>query len=131
MKAQSQVGYLERVFTRSCLETSVVIDRMPRFISMAGKSSWNRTHTQLHQLKRQLLRDALEATPQAHLFKRLCGAANHAAELAWETSFPLLAFPCLFDELIVTAHAARPATHIEVATASFPFPRPELVTATA
>ena len=59
-----------------------------------------RTHSQLHQLKRKLLRAALEETPETGLFKRLCGAANQAAELAWATSYPLLVFPHLFDEMI-------------------------------
>ena len=62
-----------------------------------------RTHSQLHQLKRKLLRVALEETPEAELFKRLCGAANQAAELAWATSYPLLVFPFLFDEMVMAA----------------------------
>jgi len=59
-----------------------------------------RTHSQLHQLKRKLLRGALEETPETELFKRLCGAANQAAELAWATSNPLLVYPSLFDEMV-------------------------------
>src|SRR6266404_846134 len=59
-----------------------------------------RTHSQLHQLKRKLLRVALEETPETELFKRLSGAANQAAELAWATSYPLLVFPHLFDEMV-------------------------------
>ncbi len=59
-----------------------------------------RTHSQLHQLKRKLLRVALEETPETELFKRLCGAANQAAELAWATSNPLLVYPSLFDEMV-------------------------------
>jgi len=59
-----------------------------------------RTYSQLHQLKRKLLRSALEETPETVSFKRLCGAANQAAELAWATSYPLLVFPCLFDEMV-------------------------------
>jgi len=130
MQTQSRVSYLERLFTRSCLETSVVIDRMPRFMPAAGRSSRDRTHTQLHQLKRQLLRAALEATPQAHLFKRLCGAANQAADQAWETNAPLLVFPCLFEELLAVARANHDSTRtevsLEVAAIAFPFPRPAL-----
>lgn len=126
MKTQSRVSYLERLFTRSCLETSVVIDRMPRLMPTTGRSARDRTHTQLHQLKRQLLRAALEATPQAHLFKRLCGAANQAAEQAWETNAPLLVFPCLFEELIVAARAQHENAPLEVATIAFPFPHPAL-----
>ena len=57
-------------------------------------------HTQLQQLKRKLLRAALEETPDAALFKRLCGAANDAADCAGATARPLLVFPCLFQELV-------------------------------
>jgi hypothetical protein len=64
---------------------------------MVTRSS-NRTHSQLHQLKRKLLRSALEEAPEAGLFKRLCGIANSCAESAWATSCPLLVFPCLFQE---------------------------------
>lgn len=54
----------------------------------------------MQQLKRKLLRAALEETPDAALFKRLCGAANDAAERAGATARPLLVFPCLFQELV-------------------------------
>ncbi|MGC3958733.1 MAG: hypothetical protein QM813_12580 [Verrucomicrobiota bacterium] len=131
MKTLTRVSYLERLFTRSCLETSVAIDRMPRLMPTTGKSLRDRTHTQLHQLKRQLLRDALEATPQAHLFKRLCGAANQAADQAWETNAPLLVFPCLFEELITAARAQHDTAPLEIATIAFPFPRPAFETALA
>jgi len=59
-----------------------------------------RTHSQLHQLKRKLLRVALEETPETELFKRLCGAANQAAELAWATCYPVLVCPSLVDEMV-------------------------------
>ena len=135
MNTLSRVGYLERLFTRSCLETSVVIDRMPRFVPAAGRSSRDRTHTQLHQLKRQLLRSALETTPQAHLFKRLCGAANQATELAWETNCPLLVFPCLFEELVVVVRQAssQPARESAspVMTSAFELPPSPLIARTA
>jgi hypothetical protein len=60
-------------------------------------------HTQLQQLKRQLLRKALEETPDAALFKRLCAAANDAADRSWATPQPLLVMPGLFDELVQKA----------------------------
>lgn len=126
MKTPARVSYLERLFTRSCLETSVVMDRMPKLMPSVGRSSRDRVHTQLHQLKRQLLRDALAATPQAHLFKRLCGAANQAADLAWETPHPLLVFPCLFEERIAAARDQHNRATAEVAAPGFPFPRPAL-----
>jgi len=59
-----------------------------------------RTHSQLHQLKKKLLRVALEETPETELFKRLCGAANQAAELAWATSNPFHVYPSLLDEMV-------------------------------
>ena len=43
------------------------------------------TQSQLHQLKRKLLRAALEETPETGSFKRLCGVANQAEDLAWAT----------------------------------------------
>jgi hypothetical protein len=55
-----------------------------------GAGAGDRTHSQLHQLKRKLLRAALEETPEARLFQRLCGAANQAAEMAWTAPCPLL-----------------------------------------
>src|SRR2546427_255553 len=60
----------------------------------------DRTHSQLHQLKRKLLRAGLEETPETGSFKRICRAANQAAKLAWATSHPLLVFPHLFDEMV-------------------------------
>jgi hypothetical protein len=57
-------------------------------------------HTELQQLKQQLLRKALEETPDVALFKPLCAAANDAADRSWGTARPLLVLPCLFDELV-------------------------------
>jgi hypothetical protein len=62
--------------------------------------SSNPRQSQLHQLKQKLLHLALEDANEAGLFKPICGAANQAAELAWNVPFPLLVFPCLFDELV-------------------------------
>lgn len=135
MRTTSRVSYLERLFTRSCLETSAALARMPRLTLIAGTSSRDRTHTQLHQLKRQLLRAALEATPQAGLFKHLCGAANQAAELAWETSQPLLVFPCLFEELIAVARQtpapAESAAELSIADDAFALPSATLAASAA
>lgn len=54
--------------------------------------------TELERLKNRLLREILnELTgPDANGFVRR--AANEAAALAWETRFPLLVFPELFEE---------------------------------
>ena len=61
----------------------------------------------LHLLKRRLLLNALEQTPDAGLFKRLCGAANQAADLAWGTSAPVLTFPGFFEALVRTIREQR------------------------
>ena len=61
----------------------------------------------LHLLKRRLLLDALEQTPDAGLFKRLCGAANQAADLAWGTSAPVLTFPAFFEDLVRSIREQR------------------------
>jgi len=54
-----------------------------------------RAHSQLHQLKRKLLPPRLGRNAGDWFVKRLCGAANQAAELAWATSNPLLVYPCV------------------------------------
>jgi hypothetical protein len=58
----------------------------------------------------KLLKSALETTSNARLFKRLCGAANQAADLAWATSCPLLVFPCLFEEMAEDIRASSRKT---------------------
>ena len=50
------------------------------------------------ELKKQLLREQLEDLADPGLNSQLRGAANEAAALAWDTSFPLLLFPALFQE---------------------------------
>ena len=81
---------------RGCLETSFPA----RSSSPLGWARPVRTKPiELHQLKQRLLRVALREAPDAIICKRLCGAANQAADLAWSTAQPLLVFPCLFEEL--------------------------------
>lgn len=100
MNGPAQIHYRELLFFRSCLESSPArVEPRPSSTLGATRPS-DRTHSQLHQLKRKLLRVALEETPETRFFKRLCGAANQAAELAWATAHPLLVFPCLFDEMV-------------------------------
>jgi len=86
---------------RSWLESSPARVEPKPFSTRGTAQPSGRTHSQLHQLKRKLLRVALEETPETGLFKRLCGAANQAAELAWATSNPLLVYPCLFDDMVL------------------------------
>jgi len=89
----------ERMFVQSCLESApagIAPERFPRFV---GNGANGNAHPQLYQLKQKLLRSALEETVDAALSKHLCGAANEASEQAWETAYPLLMFPCLFEEM--------------------------------
>jgi hypothetical protein len=80
-------------------------------LKVSATSPALRTHEQaevpLHLLKRRLLLDALEQTPDAGLCKRLCGAANQAADLAWETVAPALAFPVFFEHLVRSIREQR------------------------
>jgi hypothetical protein len=89
-----------RVCYGSGLETSPAQIEPKVFSPFRQRSRGDRAHTQLQQLKRRLLRSALEETPDAALFKPLCGAASDAADRSWATAWPLLVFPCLFEELI-------------------------------
>jgi hypothetical protein len=81
---------------RGCLETSITSRSAPP-TGWVGQSRVK--PMELHQLKRRLLRAALQETSDVILSKRLCGAANQAADLAWSTANPLLVFPCLFEEM--------------------------------
>jgi len=85
---------------RRCLERAPTLIQPRLFSPFRHRPPGDRMHTQLQQLKRKLLRKALEETPDAALFKRLCAAANDAADRSWETARPLLVLPCLFDELV-------------------------------
>ncbi len=93
--------YVNQSLDRSWLESSPARVEPRPFSTLGTTHPSDQAHSQLHQLKRKLLRVALEETPETGLFKRLCGAANQAAELAWATSNPLLVYPCLFDEMVL------------------------------
>jgi len=103
MNATAKINFRERLFSRSCLESSPrpITPHRGAFSSAIPSSS--RSQSQLHQLKQKLLHVALEGTNEAGLCKRICGAANQAAEQAWNTSCPLLVFPCLFEDLLQIA----------------------------
>ena len=100
MNGMAQVSYRKLLFFRSCLESSPANLEPKLFAPFLARRPGDRTHSQLHQLKRKLVRAAPEETPETVSFKRLCGAANQAVKLAWATSYPLLVFPCLFDEMV-------------------------------
>lgn len=118
MNDVAQIRHHNQPVSRSALQSSPAPVQPRQFsISRVARSS-DRTHSQLHQLKRKLLRGALEATPEAGLFKPLCGAANQAVALAWDTSYPLLVFPLLFEEMVKTIRALSEHERIINANAS-------------
>ena len=59
--------------------------------------------TELERLKSRLLQERLARINETELNVRLRRAANEAAAVAWMTTFPLLVFPALFEELAHTA----------------------------
>lgn len=87
----------ERAFLRSCLE-SVPQGAQSRSFNMWGANQ-PRTPTRLPVLKQKLLQKVLDQTSLPHVQRQLCGAANLAAEMVWDTACPLLLFPCLFEEM--------------------------------
>jgi len=95
----------ERIFLRSCLETAPHGGSLRPFAVRhtlpAPKPA------PLHLLKQKLLHAELATTGEPRALQQLCGAANAAAELVWNTDCPLLLFPCLFEEL--AAAIPRPA----------------------
>ena len=100
MNYSKRIHYGNKSFLRSWLESSPAGVEPKPFSTFKTTRPSDRTHSQLHRLKRKLLRAALEETPETVSFKRLCGAANQAVKLAWATSYPLLVFPRLFDEMV-------------------------------
>lgn len=98
---------VERLVCQACLESLVLTARSPEQPPLPTVTrSAGRVLTHLHQLKRRMLTTALALRPAPQLFNRLCGAANQAAALAWETTSPLLVFPCLFEELAQEARSS-------------------------
>ncbi len=72
----------------------------------------------LEVLKNRLLREVLSATQEAGLLAPVRRAANEAAALAWMEPFPLLVFPELFAEKILTANSrVRQQRHVRTRTA--------------
>ncbi len=100
MNATTEMKTLEHLFVRSCLEAAPRPVKSPARAYFRIMRQCDSQHSQLHQLKQRLLHAVLEETPDAELFKRLCGAANEAAERAWDTECPILIFPCLFEEMV-------------------------------
>jgi hypothetical protein len=49
-------------------------------------------------LKTRLLLERLNETPESETHALIMRQANEAAFLAWLSGYPLLAFPCIFEE---------------------------------
>ncbi len=62
-------------------------------------------------LKTRLLLEHLNETPEAETHALIMHQASEAALLAWLSTYPLLTFPCLFEEraAAVTDQARRQA----------------------
>jgi len=118
MSHTSRSYYLNQPLFASWLESSPAPVEPRPFSIFGTRRPSDRTHSQLHQLKRKLLRAALEETPETGSFKRLCGAANQAAELAWATSHPLLVFPHLFEEMVIAVRERSQQEQISQAQSS-------------
>ena len=54
-------------------------------------------------LKQRLLLQRLNETPESELHALIMRQANEAALLAWLSPYPLLTFPCLFEERAAAA----------------------------
>lgn len=57
---------------------------------------------ELERLKNRMLREKLEKA-EPEIYAPLRRAANEAASIAWSTTYPLLVFPLLFEELAAKA----------------------------
>ncbi len=54
-------------------------------------------------VRQRLLLERLNATPDSETHALVMGEANEAALLAWCSDYPLLIFPCLFEERAAAA----------------------------
>ena len=59
--------------------------------------------TRFGMLKQRLLLQRLNEAPDSTSHVLIMQQAAEAALLAWRTTYPLLTFPCLFEERAVTA----------------------------
>ena len=66
---------------------------------------WATVETELEKLKTRSVRRALNGIASADADSFIRRAANDAAALAWDTHFPLLLFPTLFEEKARTSLA--------------------------
>ena len=87
----------KRVATRFEPETRFVVKPAPAAPFRATQE------TELERLKSRLVQERLARIGETELNVRLRRAANEAAAVAWLTTFPLLVFPTLFEEMAHTA----------------------------
>jgi hypothetical protein len=59
--------------------------------------------TRFAVLKTRLLLDRLNQTPEFETHALIMRQANEAALLAWLSAYPLMTFPCLFEERAASA----------------------------
>lgn len=69
-------------------------------------------------LKSRLLLQTLNDTPESEIHTLIIKQANEAAFLAWLSGYPLLAFPCLFEERILAT--TEPARYETLAYRDYP-----------
>jgi hypothetical protein len=71
--------------------------------SPRGDEFWKGLEPQFPLLKHRLVLQRLDATPEPEAHARIIQQADEAALIAWLSSYPLLAFPCLFEERAAAA----------------------------
>jgi len=100
MNNPTHMAYVERLFVRSCLECSPEPNDHHHWLPFELLHSGTFAYTQLYQLKNKLLHEALESPFEVLPPQKICGLANQAAKQAWNARFPVLVFPCMFEEIL-------------------------------
>jgi hypothetical protein len=69
-----------------------------RGLDAHGDKRWDALEAQFALLKHRLLLQRLNGTPEPDVHALIIQQADETALMAWVSSYPLLAFPCLFEE---------------------------------
>jgi hypothetical protein len=96
----NQIDDVEQLFVRSRLECSPQPGDSHHWLPFELLHSGAVAYSQLYELKNQMLHAALESPAEVLPPKKICGLANQAAKQAWNARFPVLVFPCLFEDLL-------------------------------
>ncbi|MFN7141174.1 MAG: hypothetical protein ACK4UN_17735 [Limisphaerales bacterium] len=72
--------------------------KLERAGTIAGQKSV--AHIELQNLKARMLSALLATTEEPELCRQFTLAANEAAAIAWNKPYPVLMFPCLFEEKV-------------------------------